>query len=169
MTRSDFGRAYLLGFKPTVRFLASRGVPVDAAEETAQAAWVKGWESIDQLRNEGVVRTWVNTIALHMYRRAVRHESRKQPLLDQTPCAGLDVAKIDVASVLDACSASERALLTHQLHGLTTGEIAREVGASETAVRIRLMRARQSARTRLRVAKARRLNNWNAMTLAPGT
>jgi len=140
---------------------------VDTAEETAQAAWVKGWESIDQLRNESVVRTWINTIALHMYRRAARHESRKQPLLDQTPGAALDVAKIDVANVLDACSSSERALLTHQLQGMTTGEIAREVGASETAVRIRLMRARQAARIRLRNTKTRRMNNWKTLAVTP--
>ncbi len=160
MTRNDFGRAYVSGFKPTVKFLASRGVPPDSAEETAQAAWVKGWESRDQLRNEAVIRTWVNTIALHMYRRAARKAGRNQPLVDEFAGTPLNVAAIDIAQVLDCCGASDRALLTHQLQGLTTSEIARAVGVSETAVRIRLTRARQAARSRLHNATNRRVTRW---------
>jgi RNA polymerase sigma-70 factor (ECF subfamily) len=147
MTRNDYGRAYQAGFKPTVRFLVSKGVPHDIAEETAQAAWTRGWERIDQLRDEAFLRTWINTIALNMYRRAAHVDSRTLPLLDRTGEANVDIAAIDLASLLKYCSSSDRVLLLHQLHGLTTSEIAREVGATETAVRIRLMRARRSARS----------------------
>jgi DNA-directed RNA polymerase specialized sigma24 family protein len=58
----------------------------------------------------------------------------------------MGVASIELASLLDSCCPSDRVLLLHQLHGLTTSEMAREVGATETAVRIRLMRARRSVR-----------------------
>jgi len=39
MTREQYGQAYQKGFNLTVRFLVSRGLAYDAAQETAQAAW----------------------------------------------------------------------------------------------------------------------------------
>jgi DNA-directed RNA polymerase specialized sigma24 family protein len=150
MTRSDYGRAYEQGFHPTVRFLVSKGVPQDAAEETAQAAWTRGWERIDQLRDHEVVTTWVNTIALNIFRRSTHVDRRKEPLLDRTAMPDSNVASIELAKLLDFCCPSDRVLLLHQLHGLTTSEMARAVGVTETAVRIRLMRARRTARRFLR-------------------
>ena len=147
MTRSDYGRAYQGGFNLTVRFLISKGVPLDSAEEAAQAAWTRGWERIDQLRDKELVKAWINTIALNLYRRAALLESRWQPLMDRTGGADVDIAAIDLARLLRICPPSDRVLLLHQLHGLTTSEIAQELGASEAAVRIRLMRARRSARS----------------------
>ena len=52
MTREEYGKAYQKGYNLTVRFLVSRGLAYDAAQETAQAAWVKGWERIGQLRDQ---------------------------------------------------------------------------------------------------------------------
>lgn len=40
--------------------------------ESAQAAWVRGWGRLGQLRDETLVLTWVNTIALNVYRRLIR-------------------------------------------------------------------------------------------------
>ena len=64
MTREEYGQAYQRGFDLTVRLLLSRGAPRDRAREVAQAAWARGWERLSQLRNESLVVTWVNTIAL---------------------------------------------------------------------------------------------------------
>lgn len=147
MTRSDYGRAFENGFHPTVRFLVSKGVPHDVAEEMAQAAWTRGWERIHQLRDKEMLRTWVNTIALNMYRRTTHVDSKKEPLLDSIGGPDLAVASIELGCLLNSCCPSDRVLLLHQLHGLTTSEMAREVGVTETAVRIRLMRARRSARS----------------------
>jgi RNA polymerase sigma-70 factor (ECF subfamily) len=146
MTRSDYGLAYEQGFHPTMRFLVSKGVPQDVAEEIAQAAWTRGWERIGQLRDQDLVKTWVNTIALNMFRRETHSDSRKEPLFDRAAKPDLGVASIELDSLLDSCCPSDRVLLLHQLHGLTTSEMAREVGTTETAVRIRLMRARRSVR-----------------------
>jgi hypothetical protein len=54
MTREEYGTAYQKGYNLTVRFLVSRGLSYDSAQETAQAAWAKGWE---RLGNYGI-RTW---------------------------------------------------------------------------------------------------------------
>ena len=151
MTSSEYGRAFEEGFHPTVRFMVSKGLPPDAAEEIAQAAWTRGWERIDQLRDQDAIRTWINTIALNMLRRNTHTESKIkiEPLLDHPGKPDWGVASIELESLLDSCGPSERVLLLHQLHGLTTSEMARAVGVTETAVRIRLMRARRSARSRM--------------------
>lgn len=147
INRADYGNAYQGGFERTVRFLSSRGVGPDVAEEIAQEAWVVGWERIGQLRKEELLRTWVNTIALNLYRRSTCVEKRKLPLDENAGRTSLNTAAIDVAHVLRSCSPADRVLLLQQLRGFTTSEMARGTHASETAVRLRLMRARRSARS----------------------
>ena len=82
MTRDAYARAYQDGFPLTFRFLLSRGVGRDTAEEISQAAWIRGWERLNQLRSDEMICTWVNTIALNLYRRAIRQERRHQVLQD---------------------------------------------------------------------------------------
>ena len=154
MTREGYGQAYQRGFDLTVRFLLSRGVHRDNANEVAQAAWVRGWERLGQLRNESLVVTWVNTIALNVYRSLIRREPVNQTLLEpQDKTVGIDLAAIDIARVLTFCRPSDRRLLEQCMSGVTTSEMARELGASETAVRIRLLRARRDARSRVEKKK----------------
>ncbi len=148
MTNDRYGTAYQRGFDLTVRFLISRGLQRDNAEEVAQAAWVKGLERLSQLRDESFVVMWVNTIALNVYRNSLR----RKPLPahefgDKT--AGLDLAAIDVARILGFCRPCDRRLLEQSMIGVTPGEIADEQGVTETAIRIRLLRARREARSRV--------------------
>ncbi len=155
MDRERFAQAYQRGFELTVRFLLSRGVRRDDAKEVAQAAWVRGWERLDQLRNESLVTTWVNTIALNGYRSLIRREPMNEALLEQhCRSAGIDVAAIDVGRVLTLCRPSDRSLLEKCMNGFTTAEMAREQGVSETAIRIRLLRARRDARSRAEKKRA---------------
>jgi DNA-directed RNA polymerase specialized sigma24 family protein len=147
MTGSTYGQAYQAGFERTIRFLISRGAGRDRAQEAAQAAWVRGWERLNQLRNEEMLLTWVNTIALNLYRRVLKREERfHQPLPELYSRLRIDMAAIDVARILKFCRPRERQLLELQMQGVTTQEIARHNGVTETAIRIRLMRARRAAR-----------------------
>jgi DNA-directed RNA polymerase specialized sigma24 family protein len=147
MTRSTYGDAYQAGFERTIRFLISRGAARDGAQEAAQAAWVRGWERLHQLRNDEMLLTWVNTIALNIYRRVMQTEERfHQPLPELYSRLRIDIAAIDVARILKFCRPRERHLLELQMQGVTTSEIARRSGVTETAIRIRLMRARHAAR-----------------------
>src|SRR5258708_30227216 len=148
MTRDEYGKAYSRGFDLTVRLLLSRGAPRDRAREVAQAAWVRGWERLAQLRNEELVVTWVNTIALNMYRSVLRSEPGYQALPELSTKAAVNLAAIDVARILRICRPCDRVLLEQQMRGMTTGELARRQGVSETAIRIRLLRARRAARMR---------------------
>ncbi len=149
MTRECYGQAYQRGFDLTLNFLRSRGVPAENAREATQAAWVKGWERLEQLRNEDLVVAWVNTIALNVYRRARRFEASCRTLPDLHTRPGVNLAAIDIGRILKVCRPTDRALLEHVLVGLSPREIALQRGVPESAIRVRLLRARRAARLRI--------------------
>jgi RNA polymerase sigma factor (sigma-70 family) len=154
MTRDVYGKFYERGFNLTIRFLISRGVRAESAEETAQAAWAKGWEHLGQLRNEHTVITWVNSIAWNVYRSTLRKPPLQElPELAVSPQVNL--AAIDVDRALRCCKENERLVLRQRyLEGFQIKDIARQQGRTQTAVRLRLLRARRSARARLIPAAA---------------
>lgn len=147
MTREAYARAYQDGLPLTFRFLLSRGVARDTAEEISQAAWMRGWERLGQLRSDELISTWVNTIALNLYRRAIRQERRlqglKEPLYAKST---VNWAAIELRRILRFCRLPDRQLLEAQMVGQTAEEIAQDQGVSQTAIRIRLLRARRAAR-----------------------
>lgn len=150
MTQETYGEVYKTGFHLTLRFLRSRGVPWDRASEVTQAAWTKGLERLTQLENDSMVITWVNAIALHAWARSRRSEPLWQGLTDiSASSSGINTAAIDMARILRICCPGDRALLRYQMNGLTSSEIARMRGVPESAIRIRLMRARRAARLRI--------------------
>ncbi len=154
MTRESYGEAYQHGFEKTARFLVSRGASWEGARETAQAAWARGWERVEQLRDDELVVRWVNTIALNAYRGLLRAELPRQASEEPTPrlsgkVARIDLAAIEVARILQACRPRDRVLFEQQMHGLTSQEIAQEQGVTKTAIRIRLLRARRAVRDRI--------------------
>ncbi len=151
MTREEFGSAYSRGYNMTVRFLVSRGLSYDTAQETAQAAWVKGWERLGQLRDSSMVLTWMNSIALNIHRSCVRREPFLQALPELPTPPKVNLAAIDVRRILKTCKKNDRMVLQrHYLEGYKVQEIARAHGWTDTAVRIRLLRARRAVNKRLR-------------------
>ncbi len=150
MTREEYGEIYQAARERTIRFLLSRGVAPGLAPDIAQSAWLRGWERLSQLRDPQMIVTWVNSIALNQYRRVIRNERLHQELQQSAQGkTSLNLAAIDVAQILRACRPPERQLLEAQMRGVTAKEIAREQGLTETAVRIRFLRARRSARRAL--------------------
>jgi DNA-directed RNA polymerase specialized sigma24 family protein len=149
MTCEEYGNAYKRGYNLTVRFLVSRGLTYDGAQETAQAAWVKGWERLGQLRDANMVLTWMNSIALNIHRSCVRREPFLQTLPELATPPKVNLAAIDVGRILQTCKKNDRLVLQrHYLEGYKVQEIARAHGWTETAVRIRLLRARRAANKR---------------------
>jgi RNA polymerase sigma-70 factor (ECF subfamily) len=145
MTTEDYGSAYKTGYIRTVRLLVTKGLSWDGAQETAQAAWVKGWERRGQLRDSGTVVTWINTIALNLHRSSFRRE----PFLWEPPAvfapAERYLAAIDVQLILQTCKTKDRIVLqSYYLEDCNSEEIARAHGWTEVAVRLRLLRARRA-------------------------
>lgn len=156
MTREEYGSAYQCGFNLTVRFLVSRGLSYDTAQETAQAAWTKGWERLAQLRDSSMVLTWMNSIALNIHRSFIRREPLLQSLPELSTSPRVNMAAIDVLRILKCCKQNDRMVLQrHYLEGYKVNEIAQQHGWTETAVRIRLLRARRSVGKRIEAAGQR--------------
>jgi len=154
MTHEGYGQAYQQGFERTVRLLRSRGASVDNAEDVAQAAWLRGWEKLDQLRNEEMILSWVNSIAINRHRRESQCEARYQPLPELCGSIGVDSAPLDAARILKFCCQPDRLLFEQQLSGLTTEEIAKKHGVTATAIRVRILRARRAVRASVGICPA---------------
>ncbi len=144
MTHEYFSSAYQKGFQLTLRFLLSRGISHEIALDTAQAAWARGWEKRAQLQQPELLLTWTNTIALNIYRTLLRRESPSEPLPEIESAVSLNVAAIDVERILTYCKPKDRTVLeNHYILGFKAREIAQLQGCSESAVRLRLLRARR--------------------------
>jgi DNA-directed RNA polymerase specialized sigma24 family protein len=152
MKRNEYAVAFENGYSATRRFLLSRGAALDDAEEIAQAAWARGWEYRDQLRDPSMVSFWVNSIARNLF----RARFRTPPLL---PLEGVDPSytmsleeQIEVKRMLERCPKRDRALLEKSLQGYSAEEMAVDEGISSTGIRVRMLRIRQGIRAQLAIA-----------------
>ena len=152
LTREQFGDAFESGgFRRTIAVLVRIGAGIDDAEEFAQAAWVRGWERLHQLRDEARVVEWVTSSAVRMFLTQVT--SRRMTALSS---AGFDV-EIEPAvnpEVIDLCRALDRsrqkALLQEvYVYGRSVGELA-DGRCSAGALYHRLSRARGALRREIR-------------------
>jgi DNA-directed RNA polymerase specialized sigma24 family protein len=127
---------------------------MDEAEEIAQAAWARGWEYKDQLRDPSLVGFWVNSIARNLF----RARFRTVPMatldgVDPSYMMGLE-DQIEVHRILERCPKRDRDLLEKSLQGYSAEEIAQTEGISSTGIRVRMLRIRQSVRQQMEVAAA---------------
>ena len=151
MTQEEYGTAYERGRKKTINFLRSRGVPEDDAQEATQAAWVRGWERRHQIRDKQKALSWVNSIALNMYRSTLSDQAHFREFLGFSVPPRINLEAIDVEKMLKRCHPRDRALLEdYYLDGRETRELAAAGRCSEVAIRVRLVRARESLRRRLK-------------------
>ncbi len=156
MTQERFAEAYNDGHLRTISFLISKGFSRDTAEETAQAAWVRGWERRTQLRDPHKALPWVNSIALNIGRDGARHE-RERCELSQEPTAPRQsfTAHIDAERALARCPQQDRILLEKRYFGeCNVDELAQEWQCSNMAMRVRLHRVRSRLRKRLEATPA---------------
>jgi RNA polymerase sigma factor (sigma-70 family) len=152
MKRNEYADAFQKGYSATRRFLLSRGAALDEAEEIAQAAWVRGWEYREQLRDPSMVNFWVNSIARNLF----RARFRTPPVI---PLEGIDPSysmsleeQIEVRRMLERCCPRDRALLEKSLEGYSAEEIAKDEGISSTGIRVRMLRIRQGIRAQIAFA-----------------
>lgn len=154
MTTTDFAQAYETGFQKTVRFLLSRGVEASTAEESAQAAWARGWEKRKHLKEAKRVVQWVNTIALNIFRGRYRKESREEamPVREFSVAPQDSMARVDLVKSAGQCSKRDWQLLTaHYVDGFTSDEIAERMDLNPVTVRVRISRAKSKLRGYLEV------------------
>ena len=147
MTREEYSSAYVDGCRHTVNFLRSKGLLEDAARENAQAAWARGWECRHQIRDSTKTLAWINSIALNLYRSALRHENRNSSLVDLPVPPAVSLLSLDVRRHLDRTPSKDRVLLArYYFFGYGIRELARIYKCHETNIRVRLFRARRRLR-----------------------
>ncbi|MBI1357568.1 MAG: sigma-70 family RNA polymerase sigma factor [Acidobacteria bacterium] len=136
------------GFRGTVRFLSSKGIGEDLAEELAQSAWARGWERRSQIREISAIPYWVNSIALNMLRRHVQHPSNQMRELMDREASSVDaMLHLDVKRVLSSCETFDRRLLEmFYLEGLSSSEIGKKLNEKAMTIRVRLHRLRKRIR-----------------------
>lgn len=153
MKKAEYAKAFETGYPATRRFLLSRGAAIEEAEEIAQAAWARGWEFRDQLRDPGLVGFWVNSIARNLFRAKFR--AKIMAPIDGVEAPYLmNVEEIELHRLLDRCSDRDRQLLERSLEGYSAEEIAQAEGITSTGIRVRLLRIRQGLRNQLALASA---------------
>src|ERR1700722_4035409 len=135
MLCNDYAQAFETGYGATRRFLLARGAPLEEAEEIAQAAWARGWEYRDQLRDPGLVSFWVNSIARNLFRARFRVPIQTE-IEDGIAAYNLDLDAIEVGRLLDRCGTQDRQLLERSLAGYSAEEIAKSEGITPTGIRV---------------------------------
>jgi RNA polymerase sigma factor (sigma-70 family) len=149
ITRREYGLAYENGRRQTINFLLSMGVREDEAREKAQAAWAKGWERRFQLKDKQKALSWINTIALNLYRSSIRKDSLHVPIDELAAPPQASNTAIDLERMLNRCRKREHEVVAlRYLQGYNIKDLADRYGCTETAVRVRLLRARRSLKAR---------------------
>jgi RNA polymerase sigma factor (sigma-70 family) len=150
LTTEEFAEAYVFGLPLTTRFLRYRGASEDAAEEMSHAAWVRGWECLDQLKQVEMIIPWVNSIAKHMLTDAMRRQQKHQQITEQCHRLSPSIVSLEVSRILAACSTTDRFLLNGTyLEGRSTIEVAKQLGLTPINVRVRLCRLRKSLQSQI--------------------
>lgn len=146
LSADAFAEAYERGLSTTERFLISRGCHPDTAEELAQAAWVKGWQHLEQLRQPSLLTNWVNSIALNL-RRSIGRMPIMLPLED-TCVSTCRVPNVDLERALASLTETERRWLEgFHMEGRAIRDLASNDRRSEGALRIRLHRIRRKMKS----------------------
>src|SRR5690606_29497514 len=110
----------------------SRGLPETTAEESAQAAWARGWEKRAHLKKANRIVQWVNTIALNIFRGRYRKESREEELPEVREVLIVNPenrsARVDLRKSAGQCEDKDWELLTaHYVDGYSSAEIAKQM------------------------------------------
>ncbi|HEX7068977.1 MAG TPA: sigma-70 family RNA polymerase sigma factor [Candidatus Limnocylindria bacterium] len=117
------------------------------AREAVQAAWPIAWRKLGSLRDPDRLRPWLMSVAANEARKIMRADRRRfdreSRLTATRPEDPADRAEyMDLARAVGLLDADERRLVAlRYVAGLTSPEIAREVGGTAASVRGRLARA----------------------------
>lgn len=128
------------------------------AEEALQLAWVRGWSALASFEGRARFTTWMTRIALRTaaeVARAGRAAPAPEPPLEEPApeaaspdgeAAARELRRL-VERAIDALPETYRAVVVlREIEGLSTAEVAADLGLSESAVKVRLFRARERLR-----------------------
>jgi RNA polymerase sigma-70 factor (ECF subfamily) len=124
------------------------------AEDVVQETLLRAWKAQDSLQDEAAAKPWFLTIVRREYARSFERKrlvtvdvedlvAREEPMLAAAEEQDLDELR---AAMFKLADEYREPLVMQVLMGLSTAEIARELGLSNAAVLTRLFRARRQLR-----------------------
>ena len=154
VTTEQYADAYTAGFHRTVGFLMRNGARrTEDAKDFAQDAWLKGFTRCDTLRRDIAVLSWVNKIALNLWRSYWRTHDIERDALEPVwntdtlsrhgmPSATIGTWDIDRRKLMRIAAESDREFLRdYYVDGYSSVELGSRWGASQQAMKLRVMRA----------------------------
>ena len=149
------------------RYIMSMVRDTAEAEDLTQETFLRAHRNRNSLRDEGAQTAWLYRIATNTCLDRLRQYARRAPMESETDLDQMEVAEPDTPSLqkvierdeMSACvqrylnrlSDSHRAvILLHDMHELTSPEIAQLLGESLSNVKMRLHRARTKLRSALK-------------------
>lgn len=140
----------------------------DAAEEVLQRAYVAAWQGLAAFEGRSSFATWITRIAWNMCGETAARERRATEITadlgrtvpHESGAADEDLSRTELRAVLesaiDALPQIYRVVFVMRaVEGMSTAEVARALELQESAVKVRLHRAREQLRTDL-LARAER-------------
>ena len=131
---------------------------LDIADEAVEAGWAIAWRKLATLRDHGLVRSWLISIAANEARQLVRRRGRRRlteiPMPLEAGSHDPDPARragdLDLANALARLKPEDRAILAlRYLAGFNSTELAAATGMSAGGVRARLARLLDGLRREL--------------------
>ena len=146
---ASFDEFYVGTRSATLRQLTAMTTDPELAADVVQEAYARAWQRWGRVSQLADPRAWVRTVA---WRLAVSHHRRASvarrflPVIgrpESDRVAGADESRLDVEDALRRLPPEHRrALVLHDLVGLTISEVATETGVPDGTVKSRLSRAR---------------------------
>lgn len=153
-------------YKRIFRYIMSMIRYTAEAEDLTQETFLRAYHRRDSLRDEGAQTAWLYRIATHVCLDRLRQYSRRTPKESETDIDEVDVAEPDAPSLqkiieqdeMSACvqrylnrlpDRYRAVILLHDMHELTTPEIAQLLSESLASVKIRMHRARHKLKIAL--------------------
>lgn len=140
--------------RPLARFLYGLVQDRELAADLCQEVFLAAYRALPRLGGEAHLAGWLYAIALNQARAALRrrrlvHWIRLLPAAHDRAAGGSDPAERhalgdELRMLLEHLPLDQRACLLLQAEGFSYAEIARSLGCSTDAVRLRLFRARRA-------------------------
>lgn len=130
------------------KWLVSRGIKLEAAQDTVQDVFVKMLE-LDLIIPPSKLRSWMYRVALRNYIDKYRRDKRYQEILPMlsTELSNLTEAPPDLTPFLAQLKAADQILLQHFYYEkMSVKDLANLTKSSESKIKIDLYRARKKLR-----------------------
>lgn len=120
------------------------------AEDAAQEAFLRAFRALPRFRPEGSFRAWVRTIAARTAIDLLRRRKPETSISEFAPPLARETSRDDADLLVSALAAlapiDREILIAREVEGAADLEIARRLGLSVTALRVRVHRARRMLR-----------------------